>query len=739
MGHLEFEENILVQDFIRNKDLNITKILYILENITDTFAVSNYKEFINAVSTNSTTIRILKRIFEYNDFSAEICNTKLSAYIVPIKFFADKLSFEEALNLSTSDLEKLLVSLFFVTKQMNANGYEFLYNFDYFLFFNTYLFFPISISSKDKKLLFSVFKELGEEYFLNYKILKYNIFKKYKKGCPKIRKAFENKILKENLFNFDGLNDLQIETQEEFLLNSMFKISLNDEGKIIPLSTLDGIIYPDFSTWNPTMFIQISKHFNSTSIQYYLDAVEYIVSDDKQNNMLNEDCVKFFINRISSIKKEDDWFKNRYLINFLLMCPFTKNTKQYFKNNSFFLRKMNTPIFVKKKFSVSKLPIPKSVNQAIKLHSLREMRNLYANIDDIGSFVSLLKHEELLDSLSIAKFLKIKKAFYKLCLCTHGVGEACLYIYFSELLCSVGTKKLNIDCEKEKKMLVKSWKINGYKNSIDGMAEIKGETTYFSHDQIEGYSKSVADDCRNFGYSNNFNSKGKLVNLMSETSKHAFMELCASIQIKKDFPVETKISTKAPLGEIISEHLQKSITGREYILMNHLEPESFFGAYYNSANLSLQINVNLFNKENELLNRIMKENKNLNLVNFNEVPCYADLCQLFPAIDNKILELGEKFNICPLKNEKCPALNERKEASTVLKTTIKKLVDEFDSLEVAADLICVYLMLFDKNSLNIRNTSVHGNDYPNNENQLSFNRKAALISLGIILDRIKTV
>ena len=593
--------------------------------------------------------------------------------------------------------------------------------------------------SKDKKILISTLKKLGVGFEKNTKILRYNLLGKIKKPAVKNIKRLERKINQGDIFNFSYITDFDIQTEEENILNEMFRISVDEKGNPIPLSTFNGVNNPDFDKWDNATFLKISTSFNSVIIQNYLDAVEYVISNEKNNNGLTDDCVMFFISLLSKLNDEDTWYRNKGFVHFLLSCPFNKKTKKFFNDHCYFLRKKTTPIFIKKLFLNSNLPVPPSVDKAVKRYSVNQTENLYKQIEDLPSFVQLLSGDELYESLSTSKFKKIKKAFYHLCSVTTGVQESVLYIKFSRLLCSGSASKLSrINVEKEKKNLVQSWRNIGLKNSNKGLETIAGNTINYTNEQINNFNEPIVKDCRNFGFVSNFNSKKQLLNLMSQASQHPVIYLCSSVLFNSDFPIERCVSTESPLGSIVSDYLQKSIAGKEYFLMNSLDPKDFLSAYYDQATFSLRIKINLFNKERELLSRLKRENAGLDLTDFHEEACYADLCQLFPAIDNSILKLGEIFNICPLTNKKSDVLIERKEASSVLKSIIKQFVEKFDSLDVVSDLICVYLMLFDKNSLNIRNTSVHGNDYPSNNSELLFSRKAALLSLGIILDRIKT-
>lgn len=113
----------------------------------------------------------------------------------------------------------------------------------------------------------------------------------------------------------------------------------------------------------------------------------------------------------------------------------------------------------------------------------------------------------------------------------------------------------------------------------------------------------------------------------------------------------------------------------------------------------------------------------------------AHISQLFPLLEIKIRELAELVGIFPFKNR---PFMKYKDPSSILIVLLKNVYNNFKDFEPVNDIFFVYNVMYNSNSLNIRNEFIHGRKYIN-EPKLNIALKLTLMSIYIIEKRIEKI
>lgn len=146
--------------------------------------------------------------------------------------------------------------------------------------------------------------------------------------------------------------------------------------------------------------------------------------------------------------------------------------------------------------------------------------------------------------------------------------------------------------------------------------------------------------------------------------------------------------------------------------------------------------VSFFNRQKDLYS-IIQAQTDIELLPFSEELTLGMLTQLFPILEIKIREFSTLFGIFPFKKN-LENFMQYNDPSSLLREILLKIYDEQGSFENVPDLLFVYNIMYNSNSLNVRNECIHGRDYLFG-NSLKFAMTATLFALYMIIFRINTI
>jgi hypothetical protein len=284
--------------------------------------------------------------------------------------------------------------------------------------------------------------------------------------------------------------------------------------------------------------------------------------------------------------------------------------------------------------------------------------------------------------------------------------------------------------------LWKTWKNHGYSSYIPNLQKISFTIKENAND-IQIWNNHIVSDSRNFGFLVFAHSKDSLVKYLKSWSEHVFLKLCQKVIIAKDFPYLSDIQNDSILPKFLANEFEFALKGNDYMMLNTFKSEQYLKDYYDESNKNARLFLSIFNQEEKLYNRIKKIRPQYHLEPWINKPTYAWICQLFPALENEILDYGSLNGIIPLQEESDGTLRKRKEPSAIFKKLFGKAIDEFGTLESVSDLVCVYQMMYDQYGENIRNSLIHGDDYPQSKSELMVARKETIIALATMVDRVE--
>lgn len=113
------------------------------------------------------------------------------------------------------------------------------------------------------------------------------------------------------------------------------------------------------------------------------------------------------------------------------------------------------------------------------------------------------------------------------------------------------------------------------------------------------------------------------------------------------------------------------------------------------------------------------------------------ITQLFPGLELKSREFAALFGIFPFK-KRLEEFMQHNDPSSLLREILVRIYEEQGGFEKVPDLLFVYNMMYNSNSLNVRNECIHGRGYLSG-GSLQFALTVTLCSRYMIAFKINTI
>ena len=213
---------------------------------------------------------------------------------------------------------------------------------------------------------------------------------------------------------------------------------------------------------------------------------------------------------------------------------------------------------------------------------------------------------------------------------------------------------------------------------------------------------------------------------MTTAAKSPLMNMVTEVVIDTIFPYVKKIDTqKHQVDQRIIKFIEDYVEENGHKLMNRLKPIEFLHAFH--WNLTTQTPIYMAMLKHETIKTMYKTISDQSP--YSLIPCpdkkeditVAHVTQLFPLTEILIRNIASKYEFITFKNDPEERTVEFKDPSSVLQDMITTSWDEEKSFKGIEDLMLTYNLLYNGNSMNIRNEFIHGRGYLNkNSIELAF-------------------
>lgn len=740
-NYFEHEVKVKIQESLLSKSSDWQWLInYIQDNfeLDDIYDMDSYEK---RYSSLSDVYNYFIRITDYIDLAFKISNKLLFDIYVIAQFFNSKKNIAEVKNNLKSIFGRILFIFAYITKLENKDN-----NTSYIMdkriyrtknFWEMINFNNISLYSDDIKGLIS--EITIHDFDAIRKCITDNLEKVYYPKNTEFIEKYKDTFLDVNAFSFKLHDNLGLLTwQEEYLLD-MVKIEFRGK-EIIPLSEIGGYKNPDYTLWTKDIFAKLKSYFQDEfSALFILETVEYVMYKNcppenvilKHFELINQytkDHKFETVIHCSSFKVVSMLFNDKFLNKV--------NKNEEYKTFIKTLHQQENPIVIDK-LKNKLLPISKEQKQIFRIFCETEYRKI-DEITEENDFTDYIKNENNIKFLNLEYLEKVLKKFVLFIKKKTDVTTAILFFDFMCFLQEIKSKNLEINkliIEIQMIDLQKLWQKEYFAKVRDSLHSYSAKTE-FSNEDIENYNVAILSNPNYFAKQCMSVQKEDICTSIESTAKYPLRQLCTNVIIEETFPKLRNVDLHKEHHKIdlmLKDLIKEIKEEKGYRLLNNLEDECFLVDLHDQWKNQIIFFTGLIVKLDELYGEIIKISP-VDLLPFGELTI-GHVAQLFPVLEIKIRELGTLGGIFPFKEND---FMKYKDPSSILTTILAGVYNEIKDFGPVNDIFFVYNVLFNSNSLNLRNEFIHGRQYIEKYN-LSFAFKIVLISIYLIQKRIDNI
>lgn len=717
---------------------------WLIDYIQEKFDLSDISDMAGYESTYSKLREVYTyfiRITDYTEATFEISNNLISDICIIAQLFNSKKNIAEVKNNLKSVFGRILFIFAYITKIENKDN-----NTSYIMdkriyriknFWELINFNNISLYSDDIKQLISEITIPGFDSIR--KCITDNLNKIYYPKNTKFIQKYKKAFLNVDAFSFKSFDDVGLLTwQEEYLLD-MVKIEFIG-NEIIPLSEIGGYKNPDYTLWTEDVFAKLKSYFqDEISALFVLETVEYVMYKNCPSESVILKHFELINKYISENKFEIDMNCSSFKFISMLFhdkCLNQVRSKKEYVEFIKILYQQENPIVINK-LKNKLLPISKEQKQIFRIFCETE----YRKIDEITGekdFTDYLKNENNIKFLNLEYLEKVLKKFVLFIKKKTDVTTAILFCDFMCFLQEIKSKNLEINkliIEIQMIDLQKLWQNEYFAKVRDSLHSYSAKTE-FSNEDIENYNVAILSNPNYFAKQCMSVQKEDICTSIESTAKYPLRQLCTNVIIEETFPKLRNVDLHKEHHKIdlmLKDLIKEIKEEKGYRLLNNLEDECFLVDLHNQWENQINFFTGLIVKLDELYGEIIKISP-VDLLPFGELTI-GHVAQLFPVLEIKIRELGTLGGIFPFKEND---FMKYKDPSSILTTILLGVYEEIKDFGPVNDIFFVYNVMFNSNSLNLRNEFIHGRRYIEKHN-LSFAFKLVLISIYLIQKRIDNI
>ena len=658
-----------------------------------------------------------KQILSYKKNYKEVLqkDNGLRELVLIQDFEKTKLSFKKTRMELKMPFSKLLFYLVFVSlkirKKQLVDGY---YIFAPFLMENAFKFYDLSSISKSEIAL--LISDL--DFLKDFSILKHNLLKEEyldkKRLVDAIKGIEKNKYLDWN----HGLpSPISI---EESLLVEYFSVRyefLNGKNTLRELMNF-GSPWPDVSQWTKENINKVRLYYAENNVDIITDFINYVLFNGK----ISPAAEAFILDAVN------DFFKDPTRL-ITPIVSFAFHNKNIFSKSTT-TKLVNSSLLATE--SLKNINVIENLKEAgVILHknALKIIGNKNAVIIAKASTTNdenLFKKYLIADIFDYASFEDFKNVSKRFECFSLSSSDALLYINYMKVLGRA--KEINrIDktwLAEEIVRVVYRWQNLGFNKACSKIITHSFEGPTISFKDAESYFKAYFRDprlpfFRELGFSEKEISK-RLI-LISEGSFDFFVN---TVVLSSDFPYmkgqndpldydEKKLLDGAERFEKLLYPFFKNLISKiNHRFTNNYSPFFFMREFFERYQYYVMPLYLLKQKRQRIYKSIKKKRPKFSCSSYSSKPTYSDLTQLFPLLEKEVLYTGTKFGVSPVSFTNDINFAKPVSPSEVLLKLIEMIYDSTGDLYLASDFISIFVLMYYRKNMNIRNCVVHGNNYP---------------------------
>lgn len=713
-NYLDHEIHVKFVDGILEQSQNWQ---WFIEYIEDNYDLSDIRSYIEYQNKSKSLVRILRNfinILEICDFSFQFKTILLQEIYEIAKYYVGAIEREDCAKKVSSEFSKILFLSVWLTKLQNSG------NNSKYIIDNRFM----NQTNFHQALNMQEFDYDKDEIFLYLEKIELTDFERIKRNIEdnlnrvvyglsdNFFEMYGDRLLSENCFNFQSFDrEANLTWQEDTLLD-MLQISIKN-GEIIPIYSIGDSIVPNYKEWTPDLLKQLKNHFNNRISDFVIESVDFLLNRKDPNIETIETHCNLFLEMINKGEDYEISTSSTYKILTMLFdegvmdrIEKTEVIKEFYKILHS-ITSVNLLMRLRSSF-----PLHKDQIQSVKDYIENQYRTL-SDINDIPTLTQYLENIDIARHINQFYYDKTKDRFLKLIKDVNDISVANLFYQGMLFLISVNQTNQIVDKRIVKQDMInlqEYWQKNKYQEQIKNLQEFT-YSTQIPTKELEKYNKSIMENPIIVANSTILAKVDDLISVLEETSEHPLIYMVSRIMLNNIFPIkDTGINLdRHETDNILKKQVEKIIERYGYKFINLLDVDIYVSAIHERYKNNVYSIIALFEKEKELY-ELLEEIIGVKLIPFNEQIYLGHLTQLFPLLEIEIRQLGKLFGIVPFK-ENVDEFMKFKDPSSILRELIDDVYEELDGFESAPDLLFVYHFMYNSNSLNIRNESIHGRDF----------------------------
>ncbi|OUN92648.1 hypothetical protein B5F98_11335 [Pseudoflavonifractor sp. An44] len=551
----------------------------------------------------------------------------------------------------------------------------------------------------------------------------------------------EEKILNYNALSFQSVITEPYSSWQELYLLDMLKVNLKD-NKLQPMFSSGNVTVPDMSLWEEKVLYQMKEYFHHESANFLIDTILYIV----HNIPLPKEIIKLHLTLlVNALEVDKDTFSictssSYKIISILFKGKSFKGFEQeptFRKLIEIIQRITDVDFIIRLKNDL--YPICKTQKLLIDEFYKSKYKRII-NVSNITELDTYLKDHDNPVLINTEHLLIVQAKFNEYISSENGVIISTLFYRYMIFLFNVNDKNQIVDkrwTHSEMIRIQRLWQNDYYMSQAQNMQTFS-YSQQISPEIITKFNEQALLNPIFFALQCIPCSKEKLIELMQCTSQYPIIHLVNRITLSPIFPIgEVKIHLERhDIDNVLSEMIQNILETNGYKFLNILPISSYLLDIHERYKQHTFTAVSFFNREKDLYGIIQKET-DIKLLPFSQTLTLGMLTQLFPILEIKIREFSTLFGVFPFK-KKLENFMQYSDPSSLLREVLLKVYNEQGSFENVPDLLFVYNIMYNSNSLNVRNECIHGRDYLSGSS-LKFAMSATLFALYMIIFRINTI
>lgn len=555
--------------------------------------------------------------------------------------------------------------------------------------------------------------------------------------------GIEEKILTYDALSFQSIAIEPHSPWQEIYLLDMLKVSISNK-KLVPMCSFNNKIVPDFSLWQPKNLYDMKKYFHHKCADFLIDTVLYImhgVDLPHKTKCLHLD----FLTKAFIDKKDVFAISSSSSFKIISMLFESRNLKDCQNETSYLnlLKIIHEFTEADIKFIIelknSYYPISKE-QRAIVNEFYRYKYKQIGNINKMSKFDMYLTDPDIPISIDTNHLLQVHNKFNIYISSDDSLNTSCLFYKYMVFLLNVNAKNQIVDkrwVHAEMIRIQSLWQNNYYMLQTKNMQTFSN-TLEISTTKIIKFSEKAIANPIFFAQQCIACSTEKIIEIMQSTSEHPFMQLVSRIALSPVFPNgDIKIQLERhDIDNLLKNQIKNLLETKGYKFLNILPIDKYIFDIHENYKIYTRAMSSFFVKTSELYNIVQAET-DIELLPFSDELNLGMLTQLFPVLEIKIREFATMFGIFPFKKN-LDEFMQHNDPSSLLREILLRIYDEQESFENVPDLLFVYNIMYNSNSLNVRNECIHGRDYLSGSS-LKFAFTVTLFAIYMITFRINTI